>query len=119
MLPAQRYVPAFPCNDGYFDDDDDPDLSVRPFLLLFGSVRRNKVDISKLTPAEQQAFRLYGKLPSRPVSKSQVRRCCHLLVFPQHFPHPSALPISSDSRSLAVLARREPAARWVDGWIGG
>ena len=35
---------------------------------------RNKVDVSKLTPAEQQAFRLYGKLPSRPVAKSQERK---------------------------------------------
>ena len=33
---------------------------------------RNKVDISKLTPAEQQAFRMYGKLPSRSVNKVQV-----------------------------------------------
>lgn len=36
--------------------------------------QRNKVDISKLTAAEQQAFRLYGKLPSRPVAKSQERK---------------------------------------------
>lgn len=36
--------------------------------------QRNKVDISKLTPQEQQAFRLYGKLPSRPVSKTQERK---------------------------------------------
>jgi len=36
--------------------------------------QRNKVDISKLTPQEQQAFRLYGKLPSRSVNKVQERK---------------------------------------------
>lgn len=59
-------------------------LHSSPILLY---CNRNKVDVSKLTPAEQQAFRLYGKLPSRPVAKSQERKyfgrfACSLLLSP-------------------------------------
>lgn len=42
-----------------------------PSLCIMLPHQRNKVDISKLSPSEQQAFRLYGKLPSRAVAKSQ------------------------------------------------
>ena len=65
MLPAQRWAQHY-VHDATCDGDADV-LPLHPF-----SPRRNKVDISKLTPQEQQAFRLYGKLPSRSVNKVQV-----------------------------------------------
>lgn len=43
-------------------------------LLTMLPAQRNKVDVSKLTPDEQKAFRLYGKLPAKTVNKSQERK---------------------------------------------
>ncbi|KAL7009048.1 hypothetical protein EMMF5_001245 [Cystobasidiomycetes sp. EMM_F5] len=91
------------------------------------AVRRNKVDISKLTPAEQQAFRMYGKLPSRPVARNQERKYFdsgdHALAkagkvsmsslgkerpTPDAIPHASPTPVSSVTSPTSATGSGSP-----------
>jgi len=81
--------------------------------------QRNKVDISKLTPAEQQAFRMYGKLPSRSVNKVQERKYFdsgdYALAkagkqkeYGKEIPTPEAIPHASPSPAAAGLSGSPP-----------
>lgn len=81
--------------------------------------QRNKVDISKLTPAEQQAFRMYGKLPSRSVNKVQERKYFdsgdYALAkagkqkeYGKEIPTPEAIPHASPSPAAAGLLSGSP-----------
>ena len=74
MLPAQRSVGHIVGSLARYGCRSGADEGGRPHrhCCLPACPARNKVDISKLTPAEQQAFRMYGKLPSRSVNKVQV-----------------------------------------------
>lgn len=93
--------------------------------------QRNKVDISKLTPDEQKAFRLYGKLPARPVANkasterkyfdsgdwalSRSGKAEHANVplgksmpRPEEIPHASPTPIGAGGSSGSVSSSSPP-----------